>query len=162
MRGEGEWTTSLSTGGSQVEGSTRYTAEEELEVLIMAVELWKRVYNDVTENPPVHDLIDNQLLPKLRVELEMAEERENDKIPDDIKAKIAETIRPKYPSLTPDQAQYLMDAFDEQQSTFVFYITHWDAEGWIFVENDDSVGQEGSGIWVDKAGQEHQGPHGPA
>jgi hypothetical protein len=64
--------------------------------------------------------------------------------------------------LSVDQVNYFTQAFYEQEEVFRFHITDWDSAGWIFVENDQSVGTEGSGVWVDPLGDEHQGPVGPA
>lgn len=39
-------------------------------------------------------------------------------------------------------------------------ITDKDDKGWIFVEQASTVGNEGSGVWVDALGTEHHGPTG--
>jgi hypothetical protein len=39
-------------------------------------------------------------------------------------------------------------------------ITMTSDDGWIFVERADTVGEEGSGVWVDANGQEQHGPSG--
>jgi hypothetical protein len=36
-------------------------------------------------------------------------------------------------------------------------ITDKNDEGWVFVEQASSVGEEGSGVWVDAAGNEQHG-----
>lgn len=56
--------------------------------------------------------------------------------------------------------QSIDDAENEDQETLVLAITGADAQGWVFVEDADKVGTEGSGVWVDAEGNEHQGPHG--
>jgi hypothetical protein len=70
--------------------------------------------------------------------------------------------RPAGPALTLDQVKYLSDAFESQQEQFTFHITDWDNAGWVVVENGSSLGQPGSGVWVDTLGREHQGPSGAA
>lgn len=65
------------------------------------------------------------------------------------------TTKPQGPSISYDQAQYLNNAFQEEQSEWAFHITNWDAEGWIFVEKGSALGEDGSGVWIDKQGIEH-------
>lgn len=71
-----------------------------------------------------------------------------------------ESSKPAEPRFTRRQAEYMAKSLTEQQPRAFLAVTDWDSDGWIFVENSQSLGQEGSGVWVDKAGFEHQGPHG--
>jgi hypothetical protein len=62
--------------------------------------------------------------------------------------------------LTADQCRYLhlgpsADGKIEPQGDLA--ITDYDRDGWIFVEQAEHMGEDGSGVWVDTKGVEHHG-----
>jgi hypothetical protein len=63
--------------------------------------------------------------------------------------------------LTEGQCRYLHQgpsADGKIRSQGDLCITDKDDKGWIFVEQAATVGDEGSGVWVDANGVEHYGP----
>ncbi len=60
--------------------------------------------------------------------------------------------------LTTGVQRYLGANAENENSDLV--ITEADDKGWIFVEQAATVGEDGSGVWVDAAGNEQYGPTG--
>lgn len=75
-------------------------------------------------------------------------------------------IRSVHVYLTADQIEYLYhpgskgaEGYDPaERFKEDLAITQVDDHGWIFVENSKSLGEDGSGVWVDAVGQEHHAP----
>lgn len=65
--------------------------------------------------------------------------------------------------ITPAQARYLFigpTAIGLEVTDSAIAITNYTPDdGWLFVEEKDRIGQEGSGVWVDTEGNEHYGPN---
>jgi len=66
--------------------------------------------------------------------------------------------------LTKGQCEYIAGTDHEGDRVLLdpidTVITMVSTDGWIFVEQAECVGEEGSGVWVDAAGREHFGPTG--